>query len=603
MTRIFSLLLLAILLPAFAMAQQNEANLAQQYFINGEYEKSAALYQKLADRSPHNYYYFSRYINSLLQLEDYTTAEKSIKKRMKSYPKQGQLYVEYGNLLEKQFRSAEADEEFKKAIKLLPADRNKITQLANSFRNLAKYDLAIETYDKGSKVLKEKFIFSYQIGDLYRRKGDVPNMIKNYLDDLSINTRRMTTIQTYFQRYLTDEDFDVLKQQLYDRIQTDANSVVYPELLTWLFIQRKDFRNAFRQVKALDRRLQENGARVFKFAGDSEKEGDYDTAINAYNYIIDDKGPTCTYYLEAKRKLLSTKKIKLVEGFTYTNDDLSVLQGEYEAFLTEFGQNKSSAGIIRELAQLHAFYLNDLDKAVTLLEKMIALPGVHRYIRAESKLDLGDYYLMKDEIWEATLLYSQVDKDFKDDMLGEEARYRNARLSYYHGDFEWAQAQLSVLKASTSELISNDAIDLSVFIMDHWGLDTSATAMEMFSEADLLNFQNRFDESFIKLDSITVIFPDHQLEDDIFYVKSQMLYKLRRFDESAEMLQLIIDNHSDGIRADNALFDLAKLNENQLDQPTKAKELYGRILKEHSGSTLTVEARKRFRILRGDDVQ
>jgi tetratricopeptide (TPR) repeat protein len=223
-------------------------------------------------------------------------------------------------------------------------------------------------------------------------------------------------------------------------------------------------------------------------------------------------------------------------------------------------------------------------------------------VMAKGKLSLADFYLMDSEIWEATLLYSQVDKAFTEDILGHEARYRNAKLSYYAGDFEWAQAQFDVLKASTSKLIANDALDLSVFILDNLGLDSTVAPLKLYAEADLLVFQNRFDDAFIKLDSLKTTFPDHSLEDDIYYTYAKIYLKQREFTKSAEMLQLIIDKYPEGIRADNALYELAMLYENQLNDIEKAKELYEKIFIEYSGSTFAVDARKRFRKLRGDDI-
>ena len=220
---------------------------------------------------------------------------------------------------------------------------------------------------------------------------------------------------------------------------------------------------------------------------------------------------------------------------------------------------------------MEAFYLNDIDKAISLLDELIKYPGLNKKILATSKLSLADFYLMQGEIWESTLLYSQVDKAYKDDILGHEARLRNAKLSYYAGDFQWAQAQFDVLKASTSKLISNDALDLSVFILDNMGLDTSMAALKLYAEADLLVFQNRLDESFLKLDTIISDFPGHTLEDDIFYLKSKIYMKRYEHEKSAEMLRKIIENYPDGIRADNALYELAQLYENQLNDLEKQK--------------------------------
>ena len=602
--RILLIFTMFFFLPSMLSAQpENDSKLAQQYYADGEFEKAAVLYEKLHNKNTKNDYYFNRFMDCLLALEEYGRAEKVIKKRLKKDSKLVQLYVTYGNLYEKQGKQVEAQGQYEKAIKKLPADRFSITRLASAFMNLTKYDLAIQTYEKGSKLLKDDNIFAYNLGDLYRRKGDTDKMIGNYLNSLADNPSRLNSMKTLFQRFLSDEDFDQLQTQLYTRIQEDDETVAYPELLIWLFIQKKDYKNAFRQVKALDRRLKENGGRIYRLAEIAANGKDYDAAIQAYDYIVAEKGHMSSYYIEAKRESLSCKRRKLVEGFDYNEEDLKILETEYESFLSEFGRRKSTATIVAELADLEAFYLNDLDKAITLLNEMIKYRGLNRYILAKGKLSLADFYLMKGEIWEATLLYSQVDKEFKDDILGHEARFRNAKLSYYAADFQWAQAQFDILKASTSKLIANDALDLSIFIMDNLGLDTIATPITMYSQADLLVFQNRFPEAFSKLDSLDQMFPGHTLQDDMFYLKAQIYSKKRDYDNAMKMYQKIVDEHVEEIRADNALFELANLYENQVKDIEKAKELYEKIFIDFSGSTFAVEARKRFRRLRGDDVQ
>jgi TolA-binding protein len=299
---------------------------------------------------------------------------------------------------------------------------------------------------------------------------------------------------------------------------------------------------------------------------------------------------------------LRCKRDKIVEGFDYSKEDLIDLEKEFESFLTEYSNTRGTAYIALELAKLEAFYLNDLTKAINILNEVVTYPGIDKNSQAEAKLNLADFYLMDNEVWEATLLYSQVDKDFKEDMLGHEARFRNAKLSYYNGDFQWAQSQFEVLKASTSRLIANDALDLSVFIMDNLALDTTSTALKLYSEADLLVFQNRFDEAFFKLDTLLKTFPQHSLEDDVLYLKAQIYKKTKSYEKSAELLQKIIENYQEEIRADNALFELAELYETHLKDIEKAKTLYERLFIDFSNSTFAVEARKRFRILRGDNI-
>lgn len=598
--RLFGFFVFFLFMSVIAFAQ--EARLAQQYFREGEYEKASIIYEKLFREDERNDYYFDRYVECLMALEEYEECEKAIKKQIKRAPENVNLYVTYGNLFERQVEDEKANEQYMKAIEKLTKDRFMVIRLANAFIQLTKYEYAIQTFEKGAKLLKDDLTFAYNLGDLYRLKGDVKKMVESYLNSLDANPDRLENIKTTFQRIFTPDDYAELKTQLYERIQKNESATHYPELLAWVFVQQKEYSSALRQIRALDRRFRENGSRVFELAGIAANDKDYDTAIAAYEYIVLQKGPSSTYYIDSKQESLKCKREKLVEGFNFSKEELLDLKNEYHGFLDEFGWSRITAPIILELAKLEAFYLNDLDAAIKMLDEVIQYPGIESMIQAEAKINLGDFYLMKGEVWESTLLYAQVDKAFNEDIIGHEARFRNAKLSYFNSDFQWAQAQFEVLKSSTSKLIANDALDLSVFIMDNIGLDTTEKPLKMYAAAELLVFQNRFDEAFNKLDSLIVLFPTHSLDDDVLYLKSKIYNKKREYSKQAEVLQKIVDKYAEEIRADNALFELAGLYENQLGDVNKAMELYEKLFIDYSGSTFAVEARKRFRILRGDQL-
>lgn len=597
---IFTLLAFGAVLP---LSFGQNGQLANQYYRDGEFEKAAVLYEELYKQTNYRDFYFDRYVESLMAMDDYDASEKAIKKHMRRDPDNVQIHVTYGKLLERQVKSEEAEAQYELAIKKLPRNQIAVTRLANAFMALTKYDLAIQAYERGADLLKNRDAFAYNLGELYRRKGDIPKMVENYLVSIEAEPKRMARVKSILQRYLNEEDYMEVQKQLYTKIQENADNPLYPELLSWIFIQQKDYNGALRQMRALDRRYNENGGRVFALADIAANDADYEAAIKAYDYIVEEKGSQSPYYLNAKRRSLNAKRKQLVSGYDYTEAALRKLEEEYEFFLTEFGRSKVTARIILELAELEALYINDLDKAIALLNQMIAYPNVEPTVEARGKLSLADYYLMQGEIWEATLLYSQVDKAFKEDPLGHEARFRNARLSYYAGDFQWAQAQFDILKSSTSKLIANDALDLSVFIMDNLGLDTTETALKLYADADLLVFQNRFEAAFAKMDSLRTNFPGHSLGDDVLYLKAKIQKKKRNYEQTAALLQEIMDNHPDEIRADNAIYELAALYEQHLAQPSKAQALYETLFIDYSNSTLAVEARKRYRKLRGDDIQ
>lgn len=597
-----AILLVFTLFGGVLSAQTADPNLANQYFSDGEFEKAAALYAQLVEKERRSDYYFTRYIECLTKLEKWDEAEKAVKKQIKDQPENNVLFVVYGQIFEEQGKNAEAETQYQKAIDKMASDYAAVIRLANMFQNESKYDYAVKTYERGAQLTKDPHRFAYNLGDLYRRKGEPVKMTEQYLNALESDPGKLPSLQTIFARTLGPEDLQELQTQLYARIQQNENPD-YIELLAWSFVQRKDFKSALRQYKALDKRLGESGQRVMRLADDAAEARDYETAIAAYEYVMAEKGQTSPFFYDAKREAMQCRRRKITEGFQYTQQDLNLLEAEYEQFLSQYGKTKLSAGIIMQLAELEAIYMRNLPKAIQLLEDLKQTPGLPPDMVAKLKINLGDYYLMDGDIWESTLLYSQVDKAFKEDTIGQEARFKNARLSYFNGDFQWAQAQFDVLKASTSKMIANDALDLSVFIMDNLNLDTTSDAISLYASAEMLVLQNRFDEAFLKLDTLARDFPEHSLQDDILYLKARIWEKQRDYQKAIPLYEEVAEKYKDDIRADNSLFALAQIYEFRLNDPEKAKGIYEKIFLDYSGSVFAVDARKRFRILRGDKVQ
>lgn len=583
-------------------ASGQNSKLADQYYLEGEYQKAGDLYLKLHEtaKKSGNNIYFNKYIECLLAMRDYERAEKIIGEHIQSQPDDFSLLVTLGNVQERMGHYEDAQTSYRTAIEKLPARMDAITRLGNAFITQAKYDEAIEAYEKGESLLGTPGVFAYQLADLYKRNGDIPKMIGQYLYSLHAFPDRIMNIQNMLQRTLQREDYQELLSQLYVFIQEYPDTDHFPEMLAWTFMQQKDYSKAMRQAKALDRRLGENGLRVYRLAQIAADDKDYTTAIDGFEYILTTHGTGSPYFMPSKLASLNTKRKQITDHYDYAVDQLRELEAAYTQFLNEYGINAGTALIVSELAKLEALYINDLAKAIELLEQVIQIPGLNLQVQANAKLDLGDYYLMSGEIWEATLLYSQVDKAFPEELIGQDARFRNAKLSYFNSDFEWAQAQFDILKTSTSKLIANDALDLSIFIMDNLGLDSTTHAMSEFASAELLIFQNKLDEAIDKLSILGNIYSEHGLKDDILYLKAKLFEKKRDYTAAESLYLEIIENFPDEIRADNSMYYLAQLYEHQLGDTDKAKSLYERLFMEYTDSTFAIEARKRFRELRGD---
>lgn len=578
-----------------------DAYLAKQFFENGAYDKAAEYYEVLIQK-PNGYdLYYEDYKQTLIALKDWVTAKKLVKTIYKESGKDPVYLLELGQIYQMSGDIEEADKQYESLIKSLKPVKFEYLKIANKFIEVNELDWALKTYEAGKKQVPDAS-YNYEIGTIYRLQNNKEGMLSLYLEEVLSNPTSLKQVQNGLQAALTtQEDFTNLETILLQNVQKHKETLVYQDLLVWLYMQMNDFESALAQAKYLDLKRDEGGANVIQIARSAAQQKDYDAAIKGYQFVID-KGAENDYYVTATLEMLNVKRDKIISGRNYSEKDLYSLRDAYKKFLDEYYNPYTSSKAVIDLAKLNALYIHDLDTAISNLEILIGDPKVDKNLKAQAKLDLGDYYILKEEPWESVLLYTQVEKDFKGNPTGEEAKYKNARLSYYKGDFEWAQTQLKVIKGNTSEYISNDAIDLSVFITDNLGMDSTLEPMMLFSQADLLKFQNKLEASEEELDKILSLYPNHSLTDDVYWLKAQLELEKRHFNGAIEYLKDIVENYGSDLWGDNALFLWADIVQNNLNDTEQAKELYEKLILDYQGSTFMVEARKRYRILRGEKI-
>jgi TolA-binding protein len=594
------LFIISLFLTVFANAQDGDydAFLARQFLQNGEIAKAAEYYEGLYNQNPGEYY--EPYMSVLIQLKQFEKAEKIIKTLYKQSGNNPVYLLDLGDLYLKQEKQSDAEKQFNKTIKELKPDRYIIAQIAQKFIQLKQLDFAEKTYLKGKDILKDKAAFNVDIANLFFLKNDLAKMIQAYLDEAPFQENNLTIIENGLQKALVDEKAkDALEKELLKRTQSNKTQYVYQDLLVWLYMQRNDFDGALLQAKSLDLLREENGENVMRIARTAAEQKDYDASIKGYQYVIN-KGNKFPYFIDANLALINVQRDRLVNSPNYTKPQLLTLKETYQNFIRTYNDDYSATNATLELAQLEALYIHEIDSAIAIITPVAENNRTPKDLLAKAKLYLGDYYIINDQPWESVLLYTQVEKEQKGNPFGEDAKFRNAKLSYYKGDFDWSQTQLKIIKANTSEFISNDAIDLSVFILDNLNTDTIDYALLKFAKADLLRYQNKLDEAEDTLNDITRNYNGSALMDDILYLKFKIEKERQHYDKAAEYLQKIIDNYGTDILADNALFYLGDLYQHFLKNDEKAKGYYEKIILEYKDSTFAIEARKRYRKLRGD---
>jgi tetratricopeptide (TPR) repeat protein len=586
------------------VAQKNmDEKLAMQFYEQKQYEKAAAYFDNLYDKNPDAY--FTYYYKCLIEIKEYSKAEKVLKKQIKRNDTAFHLYVWLGKLYKLQNNPDKEKEQYNKAIKELIPIQNYVFVLAHAFEDEELYDYALEVYKKGRKETRDSYPYYYEVAEIYKKKGDLKAMVNEYLDAIEFRESELYTAQTNLQQSLGYDEKNgglnnpILKQELQKRIQQNSDKMIFSEFLIFLLNQQKDFEGSFVQNKALDKREKSDGTRLMELAKLCISNENYSVAEKCYQYVIN-KGKDNPYYDIANIEKLNSQYLQITNQANPNAADIASLNTNIDLAIKQYGISNLTMPLIKKSASLKAYYLNKPQEAIQSLEEVITQYTFDKHILAELKLDLGDMNLLVGNIWDASLLYSQVEKDFKYDVVGQGAKFRNAKLSYYASDFKWAKAQCDVLKGATTKTIANDALDLSLIITDAIGVDTNDAPLSMFASAELLVLQHQYEKALNRLDSINSIFSEHTLGDDIYYKKAEIYRRTNRYAQAAKMYENILEFYPTDLYGDDALFKEAELYERYLNDKEKAKQLYQDVLTKYPGSIYVVDARKRYRDLRGD---
>ena len=475
--------------------------------------------------------------------------------------------------------------------------------LANTFIRNELYQEALNLYILSEKI-NSKNSFGMQKAQVFAKIQDVESMLKEYLNEMERNPNRKQMVLSHIQKFLdndgikSDKNYKLVKRLLLLKVRDEQGRTDFTEMLIWLFMQNHQFKMALTQAKALDKRTNSDGEGVYELAETFLDKEYYLLAEQAYDYVIT-KGKYNRFFIQAN----INKLYALTKSMSINNKDISIIDNEYERIITDIGKDKNTVLLISNYAHFNAFYLHNLKKAKSLLNDAMAIPGVDSYDLAECKMEYADVLLLQGNSWESMLYFSQVEKDFKEHPIGHEAKLRAAKISYFQGDFQWAQAQLETLKASTSKLIANNAMKLSLLITDNYNLDTTDIPMRTFASADLLNYQQKYDQAILKYDSVLTVFSGHSLSDEIYMRKADIYLKNLKIDDALANYELIEVNWGYDILADDALYKRAKIYDDILKDSELAMKLYEQILLEHNSSIYVAESRHRLRYLRGDNLK
>ncbi len=581
-----------ILISAFGFSQ--EEDLANDYFKRGEFNKALVTYQSLYKQKNESKY-FDKIIESLQQLERYQESDSLLKQRLLkfNYPT---VLVELGYNYQLQDSIEQAQDYYKNAIDKVSENPSFSYGIAIKFEDYSLLDEALSVYKKGM-ALNPDYDFSRQMARIYGEQGNIELLFSSYIDYVESKPSYLNNVKRAFSDFVSEnsetENNQILRKLLLKKLQKQPDEYWY-DLLSWLYVQQKDYGQAFTQEKALYKRNRESLSRIMDLALSAVKAKDFDIAEDIFNFVLENSQDIDTV-LTAQQYLLDMR-IDKADATEYNNINTTYLD-----LFEQYGKYEQTLLLQISYGNFLAFYNNEPKQASEFLKNTLELP-LSKYQEAIVKLKLADILVYQERFNEALIYYSQIQVNLKNSTISQEARFKVAKTSYYKGDFEWAESQLKILKASTSQLIANDALDLKLLISDNKDEDSLQTALKLYAKADLMSFQNKSQEAILALDKILTEHKGETIEDQALFMQAQLYEKTEQPEKAASNYEYIIANYRDEILADDAYFHLAELYENQLAQPEKAKNLYESILFNHQDSIYFIESRKRFRMLRGDAI-
>ncbi|WP_439153069.1 tetratricopeptide repeat protein [Winogradskyella sp.] len=594
MSRSFLVIICFLFGLGTSMAQESEV-LADNYYKRGEFKKALVIYQNLNKAKPYSYKYIYKLVETYQQLEQFDETENLLVQRLEKR-RNPTLVVELGYNYQLKDSLNVANKLYEEAIAYIDEKPNYIYSIAKKFEDHSLLDQAVRIYNK-AKILTPDKNFSIQLARIYGDQGNIEQMFSNYIDYIAYRPNYLNNIKRAVSDFISEnsnnENNIFLRRLLLKKIQQQPSPYWY-ELLSWLYVQERAYYKSFIQEKALYKRNPESLDRIIELAVTALNDDDSETSKDIFNYILETTQDASTaltahqYILEIDTKNASAKALKKIDE-------------AYNTLFNEFGKSELTLALQLAYGQFLAFYLKDTDAATKFLRQSLK-QNISEFQEAKVKLLLADILVLQEKFNEALIFYSQIQANLKNSTISQEARFKVAKTSYYKGDFDWAESQLKILKSSTSQLIANDALDLKLLISDNKYEDSTQTALKFYAKADLLVFQNKTDDAISLLDKILEEHKGESITDQTLYQQAKLFEQKKQYDKAEANYLEIIKDWKEDILADDAHYYLAELYNIHLAKPEDAKQLYEKIIFEFEDSIYYIDARKKFRVLRGDSI-
>jgi len=579
---------------------ERKLSLAQSYEQVGQLDNAIRIYEEIYSQDKGYIQAFQGLIRSY-KLKNMNAKILELLEDRVQFDKKAVNYILLGEARWNAGKSSEADDAWEKAQKAEPNNQFMYADLAEIQSRLQLYNKAINTYKTARENVETKnglTLFTEELSKLYIAVGDTKGAINESLT-LLLESGALPSVEARIYALMQDEDnLDIIDETLNKFIYNNSSNYLANELYSWYQTNLGNHKKAFEYTIKADDISNQGGRLIITFAGNAEKAGNTDIALEAYQYLID-QGKSNKFFSSAIYSYTRTLETKMMFDKDLSEENIQEIISRYRTIVEEFPKSTTAADAYLEIARLQKDRLQDYKKSEeTLFELTKEIPGATQsgtamVVLSDIFISRGDLVEAKGFLETAKARYGRSNRE-----LLEIIGYKQALIEYYTGNLDSAEALFLVLSEAKDNDIANDVLEKNSIISDKYKEEEKVKTFAA-AEYDLI----RLDTSSA-ITKYELILNELRNFDTEIWQRSHLIlsdiYLARNNNQKADFyLQEFIKNLPDGVHTDKALYKLAN-NKVKTGEKDKAIELYSKILISFPNSIYLDQARAKIRELRDE---
>ena len=585
------------------LAQQRKSEkyqLAITYEQQGDFRNAARLFQELLAENQSEPNYFQGVARSLSALQRYlelmplieielgkrqsidlfclasVTAQKS------NLPQKSQQYFELAiNAVDYLANDFEID--------------NAIRLIAQSQSDIGAFDNALSAYSKGRSKLKNmKHAYADELSMLYVQMGNVELGIKE-ITNLFKQQQQYGIIQGRIAALLINQEaVSVIETEL---ASLSKNDFAFSKVYVWFLRETKQYDKAFQQALSIDNGLGLQGREILEFADITLKDGLFDIAMKAYGNILD-RGKNNPYFSTALYGYAKSMDQRLQSTSTaeISKTEIQTIINRYKDILAQSPNGQFAAECMYRIGVLQLTFLNDINEARDIFEQV--MNSFKNYpISARAASQIIEMSIVSNDLDMAIELAQQTSTmyQYMNPEESDKSRFLFAQILFFKGFIDSSKAILVSLAGKTDSDISNDALELSLFLEQHKQFQAGLLS---WGKAMLYVKQKNFSKAVDTYREIVLNTKGTELAEQAQYRLCELMKDIDVV-IALEESQVFLKEYPESIQTDKILFLIAEIYI-QKQQISEAITILTDILVRFPTSQYARKSREMIRRLRGD---